>query len=219
MSRRDWRVVVDEASNVMRLVHLAGRKDPFDVEEMRGRLLKRRQQLYEDELAVQAGRVGCPNRRGRLTTGPSLKALDDQSRADAESIINTYNYDLALAIQHIRQEVPTANRHVYSYRLRNTWEPKRVAWKDKQIAQHTEGQARALAQQDFIRFNAIEGYAVLEPKEAVCPVCQGWVTRGQVRMRVAMNNPPPYHPSCPHGWRTEPDKLAKSECPNLWMGE
>ena len=75
MSRRDWRVVVDEASNVMRLVHLAGRKDPFDVEEMRGRLLKRRQQLYEDELAVQAGRVGCPNRRGRLTTGPSLKAL------------------------------------------------------------------------------------------------------------------------------------------------
>lgn len=204
---------------MMRLVHLAGRKDPFDVEEVRGRLLKRRQQIYEDELTMQARRVGCPNRRGRLTTGPSLKVLSDQSQADAESIVNTYNYDLALAIEHIRQETPTANRHVYSYRLRNNWEPKRTAWKDAQIAQFTEGQARALAQQDFHRFNAVEGYAVLEPTEAVCPVCQGWVKRGRVPLREAMNHPPPYHTNCPHIWRTEPDKASKQECADLWMGE
>ena len=63
------------------------------------------------------------------------------------------------------------------------------------------------------------GYAVLEPRTAVCPVCQGWIERGEVPLRVAMNHPPPYHFRCPHLFVTYPELVAQDDCPLLWMGE
>ena len=63
------------------------------------------------------------------------------------------------------------------------------------------------------------GTARLEPRTAVCPVCQGWIARGSVPVRVALNNPSPFHPSCPHSWDITPKRVAKSECSLLWMGE
>jgi hypothetical protein len=216
---REWQPVVqgDDFSDVMRLVHLAMRETAVDVEQMRGELLKQRVVAYESELGIQAERVGCPGRRGRLTTGESLTLLNDESRADAESIVNTYNADMAIAIQAIRNETPTANRYVYAKRLEE-WNDKRAKWKEAQIQQYTTGTARALAQQDFYRYNDQIGVAVLAPKDAVCPVCQGWIRRGEVPLREAMNNPPPYHVNCPHLWGTKPNKVAREECPMLWMG-
>ena len=215
---REWQPRVDDLPDVGKLVHLAMRMTQADVERIKGELTKRRQRAYEDELTIQAGRVGCGGRRGRLTTGPSLTQMSNLSQRDAESIINTYNYDLALAIEHIRAETPTANRNVYAKRLKD-WEAKRAAWKSGQIAEFTEGTARAKAQQDFHMFNNIVGYANLTPKDAVCPVCKGWVARGDVSLREAQNHPPPYHVNCPHLWQTYPDKVPQSECSNLWMGE
>lgn len=215
---REWEPVVDDLTNVQKLVHLSMRQTADDIERIRGELLRTRRQAYEDELTIQAGRVGCPGRRGRLTTGPSLTELNNQSKEDAQSITNTYNYDLAFAAQHIASEVPTANRYTYAKRL-GDWEAKRANWKKAQIAQYTTGTARALALSDFQRYNDVQGYATLEPKEAVCPVCIGWVKRGQVPLQEATNNPPPYHVNCPHNWLTKPGKVPKGECPNLWMGE
>ena len=215
---RDWAGAVGDMSYVQTLIHLSMRQTADDVERIRGELLRQRRKAYEDELTIQAARVGCPGRRGRLTTGPSLTELNNQSKADAQSITNTYNYDLAMAIQHIASETPTANRHVYAKRLAG-WEAKRAAWKKAQIAQYTTGRGRALALSDFQRFNNVEGYAHLEPKEAVCPVCKGWVKRGKVPLQEATNNPPPYHVNCPHYWVTKPGKVPKGECPLLWMGE
>jgi hypothetical protein len=189
-----------------------------DVDRIKGELTKRRRLAYEDELTIQAARAGCPGRRGRLTTGPSLSEFSRMSEQDAESIVNTYNYDLALAIEHIRQQTPTANRHVYATRLAD-WEQKRAAWKSGQISQYTEGTARSSAQRDFYQFNDIVGYANLQPKEAVCPVCLGWIARGDVDLREAQNHPPPYHVNCPHIWRTFPGQVPQGECLNLWMGE
>ena len=214
---RDWQSLVDGFSPVMKLVHLAMRMTEDDVQRFRGEWLRQRRQAYEDELTLQAGRVGCPGRRGRLTEGESLSQLNDAALRDAQSVVNTYNYDLAVAIMHIRAEMPTANRHVYARRLAD-WDEKRAAWKDQQITEHNTGEARALAQQDFYRFNSAFGYAVLRPEEAVCPVCIGWVARGEVPLHEAQNEPPPYHVGCPHYWRTYPDRVAPSECPNLWMG-
>jgi hypothetical protein len=94
------------------------------------------------------------------------------------------------------------------------------AWKDLQIAQYTDQTARAMAQQDFYRFNGgMLGMAKLEPRPAVCPVCQGWIARGLVPLRVALNAPPPYHVNCPHFWDIRPNKVTREECPLLWMGE
>lgn len=189
---RDWRSAVAEMTRVQRLVHLAMRRTLDDEERVRAELLRQRRAFYEDELTDQAARVGCPGRRGRLGEGPILSELNEASRDDAASIVNTYNYDLAAAIRQVHAETPTANRWVYAKRL-GAWESKRADWKDPQIAQYTEMSARSLAQQHFHRFNATIGFAELMPKTAVCPVCKGWVARGEVPLRVAQEHPPPYH--------------------------
>lgn len=214
---REWGPRVDQLSDVGRLVHLAMRMTVDDVDRLKGELTKTRRLAYEDELTIQAGRVGCRGRRGRLTTGPSLTALSEESQRDAESIVNTYNYDLAVAIEHIRAERPTANRHVYAHRLRE-WDAKRAAWKSGQIQEYSIGTARALAQQDFYRYNNLTGYARLVPEEAVCPVCVGWVRKGEVDLREAQNHPPPYHVNCPHVWETYPGQVPPRECGDLWVG-
>jgi hypothetical protein len=205
-------------TNVQKLVHLAMRQDDLDVDRIRVELLGMRRRAYEDELTIQARRVGCPGCSGRLENGPILSELNAMCAEEAAGIVNTYNYDLAASVLNIAAEVPTANRYVYAKRLQ-AWEGKRSAWKAPQIAEYTEGTARSKAQQDFYTLNNIGGVAELMPKSAVCPVCIGWVERGEVPLREAENNPGPWHPNCPHLWQTSPDRVAREECPLLWMGE
>ena len=215
---RQWQPLVDQLSDVGKLVHLAARKEPLDVDRVRSELLRERRRYYEAELTAQAARVGCPGRSGNLKNAERLAILDELSRIDAVSIVNTYNYDLAVAIRYIRAQVPTANRYVYAKRL-GDWGKNRDAWKNAQIAQYTENTARSMAQQDFYLFNANFGTAELVPKTAVCPVCRGWVARGEVPLRTAMNHPGPFHVNCPHLWETHPERVAREDCPMLWMGQ
>ena len=196
MPKLDWRGLVAGMSSVQKLVHLAARQDPYDEEAWRVELLRARRRAYEDELTIQARNSGCPGRRGRLGNNEILSGLNDESKADSVSIANTFNYYLANAIIRIRQETPTANRYIYAKRLRE-WEPGYWGWKRPQIDEWTNSTARTKAQQDFFKYNgAGMGSARLEPRTAVCPVCKGWVARGLVPLRVAMNEPPPYHPNC-----------------------
>jgi len=219
MSKGDrWPAAVDDLSDVGKLVHLAYRQDAVDEEQIALQLLRVRREAYEQELTLQAARVGCPGKVGRLGEGPVLSGLKDASNQDARSIIGTLNYDIASQISAIRAETPTANRHVYAKRLTD-WNNKRSAWKNPQIEQQAIGTARSQALTHFKQSNAITGYAVLRPKRAVCPVCQGWVKRGNVPLAVATNNPGPFHPNCPHLWLTTPDKLSPEQCAYLWMGE
>jgi hypothetical protein len=118
----------------------------------------------------------------------------------------------------IRAEHPKANRYHYVSYLK-VWAIERAKWKEKQIMQYTVNSARSKAQADFYHNNNGFGVAVLRPIKAVCPVCGGWIARGEVPLRVANNNPPPYHPGCPHLFVVYPEKVAKDECPLLWMGE
>lgn len=215
--RLDWQGRVDEFSNVMKLVHLAMRRDFVDEEQIRTELLEQGRRAYEDELTLQAKRMGC-DRVGQLLNGPILSELNETYTQHAASIANTYNYDLAAQVEVIRREVPTANRHVYAYRLRQ-WDEVRAAFKNEQIGQVTENYARSLAMQHFYQYNGSVGTAVLQPGSAVCPVCQGWIDRGEVPLPVAMGNPPPYHPSCPHYWETAPGQRDTDACALLWMGE
>jgi len=215
---RDWRALLENMSPVMRLVHLAARQDAFDVESIRGELLRNMRAAYNDELNIQARRVGC-NRTGGVREGPILSALNEIAKEHAGSIVNTYNYDLALAIQHIRQEVPSANRYTYAARL-SGWNERREKWKNPQIALATEQVSRTRAQQDFVDNNGLrEGTARLEPRTAVCPICQGWIARGNVPIYVAMANPGPWHNGCPHGWQLNYGQRGKIDCADLWLGE
>lgn len=215
---RDWAAAVAQLTDVQKLVHLAMRYTSEDAERLRVELLRARRRAYEAELTAQAARVGCPGRRGNLGSGASLSQLNAMSQQDAASIVNTYNYDLAIATANIGATTPSANRHTYAKRLK-AWDAERAGWKAAQIAQYTENSARSLAQSDFYKFNqAVLGVAELTPQTAACPVCQGWIARGQVPLRVATYNAPPYHVNCPHRWITAPEKVAKDQCPLLWMG-
>jgi len=218
---RDWHALLENMSPVMRLVHLAARWDQFDVEQQRGEYLRSMRAAYNDELNIQARRVGCGNQVGRMREGsPALPQLRAAAERHAESIVNTYNYDLAVAIQHIRQETPTANRYTYASRL-SAWNERRGAWKTPQIANMLDGEARIMAQQDFTEQNRLRnrGTARLEPRTAVCPICQGWIDRGDVPIYVAMANPGLWHPGCDHKWTFFYDKLSSEDCQVLWMGE
>lgn len=214
---KNWQARVDELSNVGRLVHLAARFDSVDEEQVRAGLLGIRRKAFEDELKIQARRAGCGDRAPRLLDEGLLTELSETSQRDAASIVNTYNFDLAVQIQAIRNETPTANRHVYANRLA-TWETRRSQWKAPQIAEFTENTARSKAQAEFVRKNALTGTARLEPRTAAEPICQGWINRGNVPLEVAMNNPPPYHGGCPHLFAVTYDKASVPECGELWLG-
>jgi len=215
---RDWQTPLDDAPDIVKMVHLASRMDAWDMEEYRAKLLKLRRSTYEGELTLQAAKVGCPGRIGRLGNGSILNQLNAASLEDAQSIVNTYNYDLYTQIMAIRAEHPKANRYHYTAYLRE-WAANREKWKEQQVTQYTVNSAKSQAQSDFYANNNSFGVAVLRPVKAVCPVCGGWIARGEVPLRVATNNPPPYHVNCPHSWITYPEKVAKEECPLLWMGE
>ena len=73
MPRADrWPAAVDDLSDVGKLVHLAYRQDSVDQEQQALRLLRVRREAYEQELTLQASRVGCPGKVGRLGAGPTL---------------------------------------------------------------------------------------------------------------------------------------------------
>ena len=173
---------------------------------------------YEEELTIQAARVGCASRRGQLRNGPLLTALNDKAKEDASSIVNTYNYDLALFIMNVGREAPSANRFTYAKRYRD-WSASRSSWKNQQVNLMSMTWARTKAQQDFMDQNGRMGTARLWPRDAVCPICQGWIARGTVPTNVALNNPPPYHVACPHVWSISSGTIPRDQCPDLWMGE
>lgn len=215
---REWQPLVNTLSSVQKLVHLAMRQDAVDEETIRAQLLKTRRKTYEATLTELAKEAGCA-KSGRLSEGPALSELNDASKDDAQSIVNTHNYDLAVAIVAIATENPKANRNYYARRLQ-TWETNRAKWKNEQIAGYTVLSARSLAQTHFLGNNPdTEGTAQLAgPNPAAEPICQGWLNRGRVPSRVAMANPAPYHLGCLHSWEFKLVKLKKGECKDLWTG-
>lgn len=217
---RDWQAETDKLTNIGKLVHLAARMDQVDVENIRAQLVKQRRRAYEHEITLQAQRLGCAGRQGRLSGGPTLAEFNRQSETEAESIVSTYNYDLAIQIQAIRAETPTANRNTYASRLKE-WDGARAKWKATQIAQWTEGGARDQAQKDFIQNNGIqnEGYVTVEPKVAAEPICEGLIKREAIPMREAVGIKMPVHIGCIHSFVTHPDRIPRAECANLWVGE
>jgi hypothetical protein len=195
-----WIALRDQMTWTQQLMFMSARWDSVDEERVRADLLSMRRKSYNDELGIQAGKVGCPGMTGRLGNGDILSALNDASKTDAASIANTYNYYLALEIIRAGQENPRGNRNYYAAKIA-AWQPTYWAWKDPQIEITTEKSARQMAQEDFYRMNGgALGYAKLEPQSAVCPVCQGFVARGVVKLSYALAHPAGWHPGClPNG--------------------
>ena len=227
MATLDPQNITDQMSILQRLVYAAANWGTVKANRMQAELLSARVKAYNDELTIQAQHSGCSGRVGRLTNADIIDRLNQTSQNDAESIVNTFNYFLAIEIARVgqtqtgpvRRILPVLRLPEYIRAIRD-WSQSYWAWKKPQITTMTDNSARARAQQDFyVQNRSIAGTAKLEPTTAVCPVCQGWIARGIVPLRVALNNPGPFHVGCPHIWDTRPDKIAQDDCGVLWMGE
>lgn len=202
--------------NVRLLVHLAMRADMTDEQAIGAEVLKEKRTAYEDELTKQAQQLGC-NRRG-IMDNKTLKDASDQSKQEATGIVNTYNYDLAMAINAIHDKYPSANRNTYAKYLVQ-WHNSRADWKNVQISLHNRMEWKSKALTDFTRFNNIQGYAQLVPSShASCDICKGWIRRGRVPLQEATKAiaewPP--HLNCIHSWDVKP--LGDMRCEDLWLG-
>lgn len=202
--------------NVRLLVHLAMRMDMVDEQGITAEVFREKRQAYEDELTNQARGVGC-ERQG-VMDNKTMKQAHDQAASEGAGIVNTYNYDLAYAINTIHDRFPTANRNTYVKYL-GEWHKARAGWKDVQISLHNRMEWRAKAVLDFTRNNSIQGYARLVPSnKASCDVCKGWIRRGRVSLAEAqrvMEEWPP-HLNCIHSWDVKP--LGDLRCDELWVG-
>jgi hypothetical protein len=217
----DWKGLIQSEgfSNIMRLVHLSFRMDSQHQEAIRAELVRTRRRQYEASLTELAESAGC-DRSALLSEGPILSELNEMSKTDAESIVNTYNYDLGLAIIAIKEETPTANRNVYAKRL-GAWETQRAGWKDLQIATNTNLTARQQAQRDFFKNNLVEATVkLIGPDPAAEPVCQAALDMGRVPVEVANEMDFPAHLNCVHTFSDyKIKKLDKGKCAELWMGQ
>jgi len=191
---RNWQAIVDAMPEDRQAIFYAMRQDDIDVARTRAELLRVRRLAFVDELDIQAEITG--DEYDPALIEQYLAALEQMSAQDAESIINTYNYDLAIAIANIAAGLGG----LAILALLQEWEERRLAWKIQVVGMYTEISARGLAQKAFYFGRQYDGYAMLEPRSAVCPICQGWIDRGRVPIWVAVGNPPPYHPNCPHLW-------------------
>ncbi len=221
MAARQWEPIVAEFTRVMKLVHLAMRMDDFDERKIQNQVLVEKRGAYVDQLTALAKSVGC-SRKGSLRPGIVQKEMVAESEADAASIVNTYNYDLAHAIQSIKSATVTANRHVYAKRLLE-WDTERAKWKSLQISLWDTGKWSARALAEFMVKNAdlIRGYARLMPKPAAEEVCEGWVKRGWMRITdrlVSVIAEWPPHLNCPHFWEFQLGKVKPDDCARLWVG-
>lgn len=219
-TEEELRTAIEGLTPTGTLVHLAFRLDTIDEEQLRLQILRERRRIYEQTLTGLARQMGCDASVGRVPEGPLLSELNTLSAQEAESIVRTYNTDLARAIAQIYAETPTANRNTYARRL-EAWDAARAEWKSAQIGMHIRGSATAQAQQAFLQNNGLyEPRARLLPPVGVCPVCQALIDMGLVDRATAEANPTPLHPNCPHVWVYEDlPKLGPGDCDLLWMGE
>lgn len=212
---REWQPVVDDLTDVGKLVHLAVRRTSDDIEKISKALFDIRRREYDQAVSDFLVQVGCKE-IGQLGEGRELSDLNDLGKEEAKGIANTFNFDLAVAIKNIRQEIPTANRHVYVNRLRG-WNRERKEFKSQQIVMHTAMTTRQQAMVNFSENNGLRPQTELIPKVAAEVICQGWINRGKVAFRVANNNPSPFHIGCIHWW--QPVSFGKvGNCEDLWVG-
>lgn len=208
---------VDALTNVGKLVHLAMRYDSVMVDRIAATLFDKMRQHYVDAVSSMARSVGC-RKTAHLSDSPELEQLRQNARAHAESIANTYNFDLTFAIETVRRESPRANRFTYSSRLA-TWEQTRAAWKDAQIALMTYQFATQLGKEHFMEHNAgivnTEG-AILVPRRAAEANCQALIDAGVHPVDVIRQIPMPLHYNCVHQWRIV--KGDTPDCNQIWVG-
>jgi len=210
---------IEKLTKTQRLVHLVYRKTADDISDTYEVLFDIGRRTYEQALTSMAAQVGCGNRFAHLSDGLILKELSELYYSHAASIVATYNFDLAGAIQSIYSENKYANRYYYAKRL-DEWEKLRSSWKDDQILQMTIAYAKDMAVRDFARFNLTDGYGIFEgPDDSItCDACKSLIDGNPYSLEDFAKISCPVHVNCRHNKAIYAGKFDNVACEELWLG-
>lgn len=223
----DWRPLVDAMTDVQRLVHLGGRMDQADRDEFQKRRFDQARETWKQAMQQEVNRWGCAGTKALPPSGgQELSDIKDRTDFAADSVTGTYNLNLAKEIIRIGQDTPTANRHVYAYRLFYTpggWDARYWAAKEVEVAQNESMVHINAAIEAFYNRNGdlLQPEANVVPFTAAEEVCQGIVDGNPYRsvQVVYQKFDLPVHPNCPHTAQAVADKrLSPSVCRELWVG-
>lgn len=217
--------VVDEMSRVQKLVYLAGQMDPDEAQEWADLVYNVRKDAYLAAIDAELSLYGCGG-KGEVSKGPAAEMSAEADKVGA-GIANTYNYWLAREIVRIREETPTANRHVYTHRLfysDTSWSGSYWGRKQEMIGATETATGANRGLEGFYRNNRDridDGGAEVVPYPTVCSVCASYVEGNPYKSMEDLYNhcTLPAHPYCPHfGTPLDPKQLGAGECDKLWRG-
>lgn len=186
-----------------------------DVRQLENDLLESRKRAWDAALREEAARHGCTRTPSAPRRG-DLAELRRQSRADAQSIAQTWNRDITREIERLYDSNPRGNRQFYFSNLER-YAAERAQWKNAQIALNTETTAAEYAREQFRRLNhtGSERYRLVGAPP-VCAVCARLYGLGHVAAAVVERNPMPAHLNCAHSWSViNPPRIP---CEALWLG-
>lgn len=205
-----------DLTRLQRIIRLAYEMQSEDRDELEDTITKQRAAAWRDAIEDEARKVGV-SRSARGPSGQDLRELREMSRADAQSIYETYNRDLEREIRRLFDANPRGNRNYYIKNLEE-WAERRASWKNRQIALMNNKTARYHAQQRFWDLNGARKRRYrFDGPAPVCDDCADMFAAGEVDQRFVDQNPTPLHPNCPHEWKSVGFKLNVAP-EDVWMG-
>ncbi len=212
----DWPSLVDDFSYSMKLVHQAMQQGTVEMGELANEFFQAMVAEYEQQIAEELAVLGC-NRSVKLTNADILNELEAQARSIAAGMVETYNRDLAYAIQSIEAEASGAGFAVYGDKLAE-WEYARSEWKSQQMAQMASVTGKNYGITESVQRNQLKAEAYVGgPDPAAEEECQALID-GQPYDAANLPAEFPLHGNCVHYWDIR-DVETDLDCTDLWTGD
>ena len=212
---------LDSLSAFQRRIFRAARRTEDDAGGLAIRLNERAVWVYELTLMSEAGRFGYYVAQVSLTDEDILALIERETGESADSIVNTYNYELIREILRLAEEYEEENVDYYDWQLFGPggWWDRRRRWKDVQVGTWETWKRINQGMGDFYKRNPELPVEMAEvvPYGAVCAACQALVDGNPwpIERAISIMGQLPLHINCPHYVRTFVAGKAKGP---LWLG-
>lgn len=169
-----------------------------DVDALSSQLSKQLTATYRQTIQASLNLYGC-QKTVSAPDSQSSKWIDAKAVKDSEGIAQTYDRELKNHIARLQSKAPKGNRFYYLKAL-DEWINQRNKFKVASISLNTMTQARAYAQDRFIRENNIKGRFAPVGPPPVCKICIRIFAKGPLTWEECMKpaNFLPAHVHCPH---------------------
>lgn len=204
-------------TRLLRIMALLYRQGDEEIRALQRELVAARKRAWTEALRNEARRYGY--------TGPvspprreDLAWIEHEARADAESIVATWNRDVERQLRKLYRQNPRGNRYYYAKHM-EAWAARRNTWKAQQIARQNEYGTIGYAQRRFREMNGLRGGRyVFSGPPPVCGTCVGHFARGVVGQRYVDAHPTPVHIGCDHTWKLLRGSVEAPSPEELWVG-